>query len=117
MLAEYRVHSSNHHVKIVADRTEEPSIQYLLDWIFTETELDPILEKTKQAVRGEVYAAQYLTLAEKYFGFNMNKDARRCYMSAVRNRPSCLLRPGVARRFAATLIGRQWYEAGKSVLK
>jgi glycosyltransferase involved in cell wall biosynthesis len=117
VLAEYRVHSSNHHVKIVADRTEEPSIQYLLDWIFTETELDPILEKTKQAVRGEVYAAQYLTLAEKYFGFNMNKDARRCYMSAVRNRPSCLLRPGVARRFAATLIGRQWYEAGKSVLK
>ena len=117
VLAEYRIHRSNHHIKIVADRTEESSIQYLLDCIFTETEVDPVLENAKQAVRAKVYAAQYLTLAEKYFGLNMNNDARRCYMRAARGRPSCLLRPAIVRRFAATLIGRHRYEAGKAFLK
>ena len=117
VLAEYRVHGSNHHVRIVADRTEEPSIQYLLDRIFRETELDPMLEKAKQAVCGKVYAAQYLILAEKYFGINMNADARRCFWSAVRRRPSYLLQSGMFRRFVATLIGRRRYEIGKAVLK
>jgi glycosyltransferase involved in cell wall biosynthesis len=117
VLADYRVHPANHHTKISRDKTEEASVLWLLDQVYGQREDSKNLEQAKLHAKKRVYAAQYLTLAEKYFGFNMNEDARRCYISALRSRPSCLLRPGVARRFAATLIGRQWLEAGRAVLK
>jgi glycosyltransferase involved in cell wall biosynthesis len=117
VLADYRVHPANHHTKVVRDKTEETSIFWLLDRLYGESEDSEDLEQAKLRVRGRVYAAQYLTLAEKYFGFYMNEDALRCYWNAARNRPSCLLNFGVLRRCAATVVGRQWYEAGKAVLK
>ena len=117
VLADYRVHPSNHHAKISRDKTEEASVFRLLDQVYSQREDSNNLEQAKLHAKRRVYASQYLTLAEKYFGFNMNEDARRCYLSALRSRPSCLLRPAVARRFAATLVGRQWYEAGKAILK
>jgi glycosyltransferase involved in cell wall biosynthesis len=117
VLADYRVHPANHHTKISRDKTEEVSVFWLLDQVYGQKEDSKDLEQAKLHARRRVYAAQYLTFAEKYFGFHMNEDALRCYWNATRNRPSVLLRPGVARRFAATVIGRQWYEAGKAMLK
>jgi glycosyltransferase involved in cell wall biosynthesis len=113
VLADYRVHAANHHTNISRDKTEEASVFLLLDQVYGQKEDSKDLEQAKLDARKRVYAAQYLTLAEKYFGFHMNEDALRCYWNATRNRPSVLLRPGVA----ATIIGREWYEAGKAVLK
>jgi glycosyltransferase involved in cell wall biosynthesis len=117
VLADYRVHPANHHTKISRDKTEEASVFWLLDQVYGQREHSKNLEQAKLHAKKRVYAAQYLTLAEKYFGFYMNADAMRCYWNAARNRPSCLLQFGVLRRFVATIIGREWYEAGKAVLK
>jgi glycosyltransferase involved in cell wall biosynthesis len=117
VLADYRVHLANHHTKISRDKTEEASVFWLLDQVYRQREDSKNLEQAKRHARKRVYAAQYLTLAEKYFGFHMNEDALRCYWSAARNRPTCLMHFGVLRRFVATLTGREWYEAGKAALR
>jgi glycosyltransferase involved in cell wall biosynthesis len=117
VLADYRIHSQNHHCKVVRDKTEEGSIFWLLDKIYREKENSESLQAAKLQAKRRIYAAQYLTLAEKYFGFYMNEDAFRCYLNAARQRPSSLLNPGVLRRCAATIIGRNRYEAGKAILK
>ena len=116
VLAEYRVHDSNHHGKIVRDRTEEPSILLLLNLIFRQAESDPARERTKQMARNRVYAAQYLKLADKYFGFGMNRDARRCYLRAVWHAPANLLCWTLLRRLAATGVQRQAYDRLKRAL-
>ena len=117
VLAEYRVHSSNHHSTIVGDKSEEPSIRLLLDRIFGETESDPKLEKEKQAARGKVYAAQYLTLANKYFWRGMSADARRCYLETARHHPAHLMSFTFLRRLAATGLTQQTYGNMKRFLR
>jgi glycosyltransferase involved in cell wall biosynthesis len=117
VVADYRVHPANHHAKIICDRSEEASIFRLLDRIFQEHEASIELERAKRRVKRRVYAAQYLTLADKYFGLQMNADARRCYVRAIRNHPACLARWSVQRHLGATLIGRHRYELGKSLIR
>src|SRR5262249_35861797 len=67
-LADYRVHDSNHHHKIILKKSEEPSIFWLLDRIFSEAEKSPELEDKKRRARRRIYGAQYLDMANKYFG-------------------------------------------------
>jgi glycosyltransferase involved in cell wall biosynthesis len=117
VVADYRVHSGNWHTVIVRNRQEEPSIFALLNRIYAETEIDPQRERAKRAARRRVYGRHYLTLADKYFGAYLNEDARRCYLQAVRNRPSYLLRFGIQRRLLATIAGREGYETGKRAFK
>lgn len=117
VLAEYRVHDSNHHGKIVRDRSEEPSILLLLELIFGQTEADPERERAKQRARGQICAAQYLRLANGYFGFAMNRDARRCYLKAIRYAPRNLLSWKILRRLAATGMRRPRYEQLKRTLR
>jgi glycosyltransferase involved in cell wall biosynthesis len=117
VLAEYRVHDSNHHTKIAKDKSEERSVFWLLDYIYSGTEPDAVLERAKQAARGSVYAAQYVTQGDKYFGFGLYADARRCYLSGIRARATEALTPGVCRRLLATYIGRKAYESMKGMLR
>lgn len=117
VLADYRVHPENMHRAIVREKTGEPTIFWLLDRIYGEAERHPQLEAAKRAARRRIYGAQYLSLADKYFWFQMDADARRCYLQAIRQRPGYLLRPGVLRRLAATYLGRQAYERSKSFVK
>ena len=117
VLADYRVHPGNHHSRITLDRSEEPSIFYILDTVYSEVETPLELEQTKRRARGIIYGRHYLVLADKYFGVGYNSDARRCYLAAIRNHPAHLLNGGVQRRLAATIFGRERYEAGKAFLK
>ena len=117
VVADYRVHAHNHHTKIVRDKSEEGSTFTLLDRIFSEREDSVALETSKRKAKSRIYAANYRTLADKYFGAHMNDDARRCYLAAIRHNPAHLLNFGVQRRLAATMIGRKPYEAGKSLIK
>lgn len=117
VLADYRVHSLNHHSKVIQEKTEESSVFWLLDQLFAEPEKTVEKERRKRNVQRQVYGAQYLTLADKYFGFGMNADARRCYLKAFLLRPHYLLNLALLRRFAATLIGRKIYEVTKSCFK
>src|SRR5262249_51522897 len=88
VLADYRLHPSNHHAKVVLDKTEETSIFSLLDGIFSEVETSEALEREKRRARRRIYGRHYMTLADKYFGMQMNDDARRCYLAAARYCPS-----------------------------
>ena len=117
VVADYRVHASNHHTKVGRDRTEEPSIFFLLEQIFGERESSEELQLAKRNARHRIYARHYFTLADKYFGMGMNADARRCYSAALRHRPSYALNAGLQRRLAATIVGRHVYEAGKNLVK
>jgi glycosyltransferase involved in cell wall biosynthesis len=117
VLAEYRVHAGNHHVRVIREKTEEPSVFFILDRVFSETECSQSLEDAKRRSRYRIYGRHYLTLADKYFGISMNRDARRCYCAAVRHRPRYLLNAGILRRWAATLVGRDRYELGKALIK
>jgi len=115
VVAHYRVHSQNHHTKIVQDRSEEPSIFFVLDRLY-ESECSAGTAQELRAVRRRAYAAQYLMLADKYFGAHMNEDARRCYWQAMRRRPSYWF-SGATRRLAATMVSRNIYERGKAWLR
>src|SRR5262249_54414685 len=106
-----------HHARIVRDGSEEGSIFKLLDGIFREQESVIGLELAKRRAKRRIYSAQYLTLADKYFGLRMNADSRRCYVRAIRSRPMLLARWDVQRHLAATLAGRASYERGKSLLR
>jgi glycosyltransferase involved in cell wall biosynthesis len=117
VVADYRVHSQNHHTKIVLDRSEERSIFALLDRVFCEAEASEALETSKRRARSHIYATNYTRLADKYFGAHMNSDARRCYLAAIRHNPGHLVNFGVQRRLAATVLGRERYEFSKALIK
>jgi glycosyltransferase involved in cell wall biosynthesis len=116
VVADYRVHGTNHHSRIVLEKKEEASIFRILDWVFAQEERDPRLQARKLAARGGIYGAQYLDQADKYFGVGYDLDARRCYWSAIRHRPTTLLKPAYLRRLLATYLGRERYDRIKAVL-
>lgn len=117
VLADYRVHDANHHARISRDLSEERSVLWLLNRVYAEVESSPTVEAAKRAAQRRIYSAHYLNFADKYFGFGLNADARRCYLAALRLAPSSLATAGVARRLAATLTSRRVYEGLKSAVK
>jgi glycosyltransferase involved in cell wall biosynthesis len=117
ILADYRVHGGNMHVRTILDRSEEKSIFWMLDRAYASRESDTALEHAKQRARNRVYARHALVLGNKYFGYNMNADARRCYLRALRHQPSELLSPAFSRRLAATYLGRGVYEQAKGLFR
>jgi len=117
VVADYRVHPDNHHSKIVISKKEEPSIFWLLDSVFGQQEKSAALQREKRRAKSRVYGAHYFTLADKYFGFRMGGDARRCYLGALRHRPRYIFSLGLLRRLLATFIGARPYEYGKAFIK
>jgi glycosyltransferase involved in cell wall biosynthesis len=117
VIADYRVHAANHHTKISQDKSEETSILWLLDKFYTETEPLPAMELDKRSARPAVYAAHYLDIGDKYFGFRMYADARRCYLAALMLRPTDAWTVGIARRFLGTIIGERLYEMVKGAAR
>ena len=117
VLADYRVHSENLHTKVVREKKEETSVFWLLGQIFDQKEKTQKLESQKQKAKAKIYASQYVTLADKYFGFKMLLDARRCYINSISYYPGYLLKPEVLRRLLATFIGFSVYNRLKSLFK
>lgn len=117
VLADYRIHAGNMHAQISRDKTEEASIFRVLQLIFSERDQTPTLEEQKRRSRKRIYGAQYLDMANKYFGHKHQADARRCYLQALRHRPGYFFRFDVLRRLLATFIGLQRYESSKSLLR
>ena len=117
LLADYRVHPANYHARITREKTEETSIRWLLDHCFSMPERTPAQEARKRAVRHRVYGTQALSLADKYFGCRLWRDARRCYFTACRHRPGLLLRAAVLRRLFGTVMGPQTYAWSKAAAR
>lgn len=112
-LAEYRVHPGNGHPSVVRSGEDERISFELLDKFFAT--------KTRQAEkrrnRREVYSSISLDLADKYFGYDMARNARRMYWRAIKNRPALALQPAVARRFLASILSKRLYNAAKARLR
>lgn len=117
VLADYRVHGSNHHRQVSKDGTEERSVVWLLDKVYSEAESDPALEAAKQREKARIYAAQYVDFATKYFGHGDDRNSRRCYLTAIRWQPRLLARPRVLMHLVATLIPRRVYESAKRAVR
>jgi hypothetical protein len=117
VLADYRVHGGNLHSKLVLQRSEEPSILWMLETVFKSRETSEELENRKQRARRRIYGRHYWILANKYFGCGMYRDARRCYLAALRYRPALLLSGELQRRVMGTVLGRENYEAAKQWFK
>ena len=117
VLADYRVHDANHHTAVARNGSEERSVLWLLDRIFATSERDSSVQAAKMRARRRIYAAHYLDFADKYFGFGMKHEARRCYLAALRQRPTWIARPDLVRRFLGTVIGLEAYERAKQTWK
>jgi glycosyltransferase involved in cell wall biosynthesis len=113
VLADYRIHESNHHSKVASDGSEERSVRHILDRVYSEKEVDPSLEEAKREAKAEVYAAQYTNFAMKYFFIGDNANSRRCYLAAVQHDPTRLLDPVHVRQLLGSLIPRPLYEGVK----
>ncbi|MEP6714096.1 MAG: glycosyltransferase [Terriglobia bacterium] len=117
VLADYRVHPGNMHARTVLDKTEERSIFWFLDHVYSTPERLPELEARKMRGKKRIYGRHYVTYGDKYFGASMNADARRCYIQALKWQPGFLRSPGFLRRLGATLVGRSRYEKAKALAR
>ena len=117
VLADYRVHGGNHHTKISRDGSEERSVMWMLDTLYSQREESRPLEEAKQRAKSAIYSAQFLDFAIKYFGNGDNGNSRRCYLLAIRYRPALLLVPRTLRHLLATVLPRRFYEAAKLALQ
>lgn len=117
VVADYRIHPGNFHNSTLRGGREERQILSTLDRIFGQKEDSPELELAKRNARRRIYATNYLTLADKYFGSGEAEDARRCYWAAIRNNPLLGTQPVVLRRLSATFIGLDTYARAKGLLR
>ncbi len=117
VLADYRVHSQNHHTKIAKNKTEETSIFWLLDKIFNEVEKDAELELKKRQNKNKIYANHYLDVGRKYFGFEFNEDAKRCYLKMLQYQPEYIGNLEIMRHLLGLIIGRKTYNYVKKIIK
>lgn len=116
VLADYRVHASQHHTKVASDGTEERSVMWILDRLYSEREGDPALERAKQAAKREVYGSQFTDFGTKYFWFSDNANSRRCYLNAIRHDRRRLRDPRILRQLVATFIPRSMYDRAKRMV-
>ena len=117
VLADYRVHGTQHHTRVARDGSEERSIRWLLAEVYGQPEADSAIEQAKQEARGSILASHLVGAAEKYFWFGNYDDARRCYLEALRNDARQVLKPQILRHLAATWLGKDRYERLKHVLR
>ncbi len=111
-VSDYRVHTQNLSRRKPTDRRAEATIVGLLDESFAGSDRT----SQKAGVRRLFYARAYLTAAQRYFGADMNEDARRCYLKALRYRPDFVFNPALVRQLAAT-FNRPTYSWVKRVIK
>ena len=110
VLADYRVHAGNMHLAMVRDRTGERTSREVIERLMSNGRR----AEEKATHRRRVLASHFLTYADKYFGCEMDADARRCYWHAIGYAPGLALQAGVVRRLAATLVGRRVYDSLKA---
>ncbi len=106
VLANYRLHPGNMHKDMVRQKYGETITWQNLGEIFAAEDFGP----GHKALRRRVFSTQYHVLGDKYYGFGMMEEARRCYAAALRLMPAWLLqRPELARRWATSLMNPKWH--------
>lgn len=109
-LAYYRIHVNNMRHIMIKDRTGEETTRKVLDLFLSSPQLS-----AKQ--RKEIVREANFILAEKYFGVNMYKDAKRCYISAFRTDFSLIFNKNFIKHFSGTMMGFKKYNQLKEWIK
>ncbi len=117
VLADYRVHFENHHTANARSLQEEETIFFILNKIFSESEADHKLQKMKMKMKRKIYATQFLDMGNKYFYFEYQDQALRCYQKAFMNCPTLLFSLEFARHFFGVSIGFKTYQFLKRLFK
>jgi glycosyltransferase involved in cell wall biosynthesis len=78
-LAQYRVHGGGMHHAFILNKKGERNMRYILDY-FGQLEGH---SDWKQEMR-KIYALHYRQYGSSYFGADMESDARRCFLEALR---------------------------------
>jgi glycosyltransferase involved in cell wall biosynthesis len=107
VVAEYRIHPGNYHSQTFLDGREERQVIGYLERVFSEQEASPEQERAKRAAARRIWARNYRTLADKYFGAGKLAEARRCYWQAIRKGHDLSL-TGL-RRLGATYLNPEQY--------
>jgi glycosyltransferase involved in cell wall biosynthesis len=108
-LGEYRFHPQNMHTQPYDVSAAETTIFRTLDQLFA----GPDRAEQKRALKSRVYARTHAATGDRYFGFAMNRSARRSYLQALRRRPAYLLDAAFMRRLCATTVPRETYDSWK----
>jgi glycosyltransferase involved in cell wall biosynthesis len=112
ILADYRLHPGNMHKDMVRQKYGETITWQNLDELFAAENFGA----SHEALRQRVYAIQYRGFGEKYFGFGMWPDARRCYLQSLRCDPRVLFEQWpILRRAVASCLPRSLYDRVKSL--
>jgi len=112
-LADYRIHPHNMHSAMVLDGTGERTTWRVLEHFTGESaRADEI-----KAFRSEIYARQAAEWGDRYFGAQMYRDARRCYLKALGFAPRQHLRAELVWRLTGTWLGAQRYAWLKQRIK
>lgn len=64
-----------------------------------------------------IYVRHAAEWGDRYFGANMYRDARRCYLKALRLAPGSHLRPQLLWRLTGTFLGARGYAWVKQQIK
>ena len=113
VLAEYRVHPAGMHSTMVLDGCGEQMSERILDYFL----VNPGNRKDAAPFTHEIRANHRAEWGDRYFGCNMNAEAKRCYWSATMLAPSVVLgNKGRLRRSLGLLVGRVRYETLKKRL-
>jgi hypothetical protein len=108
-LASYRKHPGNMHMQTLpanSVRQFEQAIIGTLDTIFSEP--DRAAEKAR--LKSTAYSYGWLNAANRYFAARQDGQAWRCYVRALRYRPSILAERAGLRHLLNAAIGRQGYD-------
>lgn len=112
-LADYRIHPLNMHSTMVLDGSGERTTWRVLDHFTSESPRAIEVQK----FRPEIYARHAAEWGDRYFGAEMSRDARRCYLRAIRLAPRQQLRSEILWRLAGTWLGAQRYAWLKQTIK
>lgn len=112
-LADYRIHPLNMHSTMVLDGSGERTTWRVLDHFTSEsTRADEIKE-----FRSEIYARHAAEWGDRYFGVQMNGDARRCYLEALGREPRKYFSAEILWRLVGTWMSPNQYKWFKQKIK
>lgn len=112
ILSDYRLHPGNMHKDMVRQKYGETITWLNLNEIFAAEDFGA----GHEALKREVFGIHHAILAQKYFGFGMYPDARRCILQALRTHPALIKKkPALLRWLLASFLPPALYARLKGI--
>lgn len=110
VVADYRVHATNHHTLIARDGTEQMTARWMIESALAQG------ARVQRGARARILGCHYLESADKGFGAGNFRAARRNYAGAIRSAPDMTYTTPAIRRMAATVLPPAVYARTRGLL-